>query len=70
MAKKPIITVEKGIAHPPGATPDANGVNFSIFTENATGVELCIFDKHDDFHPSMTITFDPKVNRTFHFWHA
>ncbi len=70
MAKKVNIVVEKGIAHPLGATPDANGVNFSIFTENATGVELCLFDKHDDIHPSMTIKLDPKVNRTFHFWHA
>ena len=33
-----------GRPHPLGATPDATGTNFAIFSENATGVDLCLFD--------------------------
>ncbi len=62
--------VEQGRQHPLGATPDEDGVNFSIFSENATGVELLIFDTHDDPEPVQVIPFDPTVNKTFHFWHA
>ncbi|HEX6916141.1 MAG TPA: glycogen debranching protein GlgX [Chitinophagaceae bacterium] len=38
------ITVYPGSPHPLGATWDGNGVNFAIYTENATGVDLCLFD--------------------------
>ena len=33
-----------GTAAPLGATWDGAGVNFSLFTEHATAVELCLFD--------------------------
>ncbi len=33
-----------GKPYPLGATWDGSGVNFAIFSENATGVELCFFD--------------------------
>ncbi len=33
-----------GRPFPLGATWDGRGTNFSIFSENATGVELCLFD--------------------------
>jgi glycogen operon protein len=44
-------------------------VNFALFSEEATGVELLLFDGHDDLHPIMTRDFDPIQNRSFHFWH-
>ncbi|MDX1934975.1 MAG: glycogen debranching protein GlgX [Capsulimonadales bacterium] len=59
-----------GRPHPLGATPDANGVNFSIFGEKATAVELLIFDEHDDLHPKMVIELDETRNKSFHFWHV
>jgi glycogen operon protein len=62
-------TFERGRPQPLGATVDDTGVNFSIFSEEATGVELLLFDAHDDLHPVTTIQFDPIVNRSFHFWH-
>jgi isoamylase len=62
--------VEPGWAHPLGAIPDADGVNFSLFSQNATAVELLIFDEHDDPEPAQAIALDPKRNKTFHFWHA
>ncbi|MGB6603058.1 MAG: glycogen debranching protein GlgX [Steroidobacteraceae bacterium] len=40
----PITTVLAGQPYPRGATWDGEGVNFSFFSENATRVELCIFD--------------------------
>ncbi|WP_235612103.1 glycogen debranching protein GlgX [Gloeocapsopsis dulcis] len=69
---EPIITyqIESGSPHPLGAVPDRHGVNFSIFSEHATSVELLIFDKRDDLEPIQIIELDPKINKTFHFWHV
>jgi isoamylase len=36
--------LREGLPHPRGATWDGRGVNFSLFSAHATGVELCIFD--------------------------
>jgi glycogen operon protein len=33
-----------GNAYPLGATWDGKGVNFALFSEHATKVELCLFD--------------------------
>src|SRR5271166_6238979 len=62
--------VEAGSPHPLGASPSPSGVNFSLFSANATGVELLLFSAHDSLDPFQTIRFDPYVNKTFHFWHA
>jgi len=53
-----------GRHHPLGATPLAGGVNFALFSENATGVTLCLFDSHD------RETQIPLVERTAHVWHG
>jgi len=37
-----------GKAYPLGATWDGAGVNFALFSENATGVTLCLFDDTND----------------------
>ena len=36
--------VTEGLPHPLGATWDGVGVNFALFSANATKVELCLFD--------------------------
>ncbi|WP_008312648.1 glycogen debranching protein GlgX [Leptolyngbya sp. PCC 6406] len=36
-----------GSVHPLGATWDGAGTNFALFSENATAVELCLFDDQD-----------------------
>jgi len=69
VATKMAFSVEKGSPHPLGATADADGVNFSLFSGNATGIELYLFQSHDDLEPFQVIRFDPFVNKTFHFWH-
>lgn len=33
-----------GTAYPLGATWNGDGTNFALFSENATSVELCLFD--------------------------
>src|ERR1700758_430532 len=62
-------TTEKSSRHPLGATPDAEGVNFSIFSYDAKGVELLLFDKPNDLEPAQAIPLDPVANTTFFFWH-
>ncbi len=36
--------IEPGAFHPLGATWDGQGVNFALFSEHATAVDLCLFD--------------------------
>ena len=59
-----------GRPHPLGATPDDGGVNFALFSQHATSVELLLFDEADDLQPAQAIQLDPAVNKTFHFWHV
>ncbi|MFR9795718.1 glycogen debranching protein GlgX [Streptomyces sp. MS06] len=62
--------VTRGRPQPLGATPDADGVNFSVYSEQATRVDLLLFDHCDDREPSRMITLDREQNRSFHFWHC
>ena len=66
----PPYPVEKGRPHPLGASISPEGVNFSLFSGNATGVELLLFESHDSPEPFQTIRLDPRVNKSFHFWHV
>ena len=66
----PGFSVTAGSPHPLGATPAPGGVNFSLFSQNATGVELLLFAKHDSPQPFQTIQLDAAANKTFHFWHV
>lgn len=62
--------VASGRTHPMGAIPDESGVNFSLFSQNATGVELLLFDEHDDVEPVQVVSLDPEINRNFYIWHC
>ncbi len=59
-----------GRSHPLGATPVPGGVNFSIYSRDASKVELLFFDRADDGRPARTIPIDPATNRTYHYWHV
>src|SRR6185437_9846273 len=39
-----MMRVWPGRPYPLGATWDGSGVNFALFSENATKIELCLFD--------------------------
>jgi len=60
----------RGRSYPLGATKFPGGVNFSVFSRSATGVELVLFDREDDPRPARVIPIDPAVNRTYHYWHV
>src|SRR5262245_46980855 len=59
-----------GRSSPLGATVAEDGVNFSLFSRTATGVEVLFFDREDDARPSRVVPIDPAVNRTYHYWHV
>ena len=60
----------KGAASPLGATLSADGVNFSIFSRNATAVSLLLFDRIDDAAPARVAPVDLEEGRTYHYWHV
>jgi len=53
-----------GRPFPLGPTWDGEGTNFSLFSENAERVELCLFDA-DDVEERI-----PVIERTAHNWHT
>lgn len=59
-----------GKSYPLGATVYPNGVNFSIFSKNATSIELLLFDDPDNPQPSWIIPLDASHHRTFYYWHV
>jgi glycogen operon protein len=61
---------DSGQSSPIGATIVPGGVNFSLFSRNASGVELLFFDREDDAHPARVICFNPRINVTYHYWHV
>ena len=52
---------------PLGATWDGTGVNFALFSEHATGVELCLFENPDSSAPSDRFVLR---ERTELIWHG
>jgi glycogen operon protein len=56
-----------GSPYPLGATWDGVGVNFALFSEHATRVELCLFDSPDDESESLTI---PLTEQSHMVWHG
>jgi glycogen operon protein len=56
-----------GYSYPLGATWMGNGVNFAIFSEHATGVELCLFDNIEDTEENIRI---PVTEQTDQVWHV
>ncbi|MGB7816863.1 MAG: glycogen debranching protein GlgX [Methylotenera sp.] len=59
-----------GQSAPLGAAMRRGGVNFSVYSRSATGVELLLFDREDDVRPSRVISLNPVVNHTYHYWHT
>src|SRR5688572_2831739 len=56
-----------GKPFPLGATWDGSGVNFAIFSENASSVELCLFSDEKDEVARECITLP---ERTSSIWHG
>jgi isoamylase len=56
-----------GSPYPLGATWDGKGVNFALWAENATGVELCLFENNESQHEYRRIKI---LERTHQIWHV
>ncbi|OQP61968.1 glycogen debranching enzyme [Niastella vici] len=56
-----------GKAFPLGATYDGKGVNFSIYSENAEEVELCLFENLDSEIEVLSVKLK---EREHHVWHV
>ncbi|MBD0295785.1 MAG: glycogen debranching protein GlgX [Flavisolibacter sp.] len=59
--------VYPGHPFPLGATWDGHGVNFAIYAENATGVDLCLFNTNFPDVESVKIRIKERSN---HVWHV
>lgn len=57
-----------GRPYPLGATWDGEGVNFAIFSENATAVELCLFDGPDSPRESVRIRMEERTDQVWHVY--
>jgi len=60
------VRVWPGNPHPLGARWDGEGVNFALFSEHATAVELCLFDRPEDAEPSATVQMPIATDRVWH----
>ncbi len=56
-----------GRPYPLGATWNGKGVNFALYSENATKVELCLYDSPEDAKESQRIVL---AEHTDMVWHA
>ena len=55
-----------GYPYPLGATWLGNGVNFALFSERATSVDLCLFDSMEAREENVRI---PVTEHTDQVWH-
>ena len=55
-----------GRPYPLGATWDGSGVNFALFSEHATGVELCLFRQPDDTGEAAKILIKERTDQVWH----
>ena len=60
------LRVWPGSPDPLGATWVGVGVNFAIFSEHATRVELCLFDSSSDESESITIELTEQTDMVWH----
>jgi len=62
--------VARGTSSPLGATVQRGGVNFSLYSKNATLVELLLFNREDSVKPERVVSLSPREHRTYHYWHV
>jgi glycogen operon protein len=61
------IATYPGAPYPLGATWDGEGVNFALYAENATRVDLCLFDEPKDSGETASVRL---ADRSNHVWHV
>jgi glycogen operon protein len=58
--------IRPGSPYPLGAAWDGSGVNFAIFSEHATRVELCLFDSPESIRESARIALPEQTDLIWH----
>lgn len=66
---KSVPDIRVSYPYPLGSTVTTDGTNFSIFSANATGMQIAFFNNASDASPFTTVTLDPARDRTSHYWH-
>ena len=61
---------QTGRSFPLGATVLVDGVNFSVFSRQASRVELLLFDDAAATRLVQVIELDARTHRTYHYWHV
>ncbi|HET9962941.1 MAG TPA: glycogen debranching protein GlgX [Nitrospiraceae bacterium] len=64
----PAHKIRPGRSYPLGSTWDGEGVNFALFSENATAVELCLFDRPDQEKETQSIKIEERTNQIWHVY--
>ena len=57
-----------GEPYPLGATWDGEGVNFALFSEHGTGIELCLFDGSDGNQQVALIHLTEQTDQVWHIY--
>jgi isoamylase len=70
MSQAAVAVPGAGRSFPLGATIVSGGVNFSVFSRQATRVELLLFDDAAARQPGRVIKLDRITHRNYHYWHA
>ena len=65
-----IFEFSPGFPLPLGTSVTDNGVNFALFTREATGVTLVVYESDRDEMPLFTHELDSKINQTGDVWHC
>jgi pullulanase/glycogen debranching enzyme len=60
------MSIWPGSPSPLGATSNGSGVDFALFSEHATKVELCLFDSPDATLEPRRIALPEKTNQDWH----
>jgi glycogen operon protein len=64
------IVADTGKALPLGASLSSDGVNFAIFSRNATAITLILFESADKDSRWVEIPLDKRGNKTGNIWHC
>lgn len=62
------VSTYPGDPFPLGAIWDGNGVNFALYAENATGVELCLFDEAKGAPETARIKLEERSHQIWHVY--
>jgi isoamylase len=71
-ARQPDIDLARnmGRSAPLGSAVCLGGVHFSLYSREASNVELLLFEREDDPRPARVIRINPATDRTYHYWHV